>query len=81
MTRTQILLEPWQHKFLCALARKSGVSLSGLIRQWVEERAASLKADRRQDSLFELAGMVCDKAGDVSENVDAYLYGRKGRRG
>ena len=80
MTRTQILLEPWQHKFLSGLAKKRGRSLSGLIRDWVEEKAAALKSERGKDSLLGLAGIVSDRSADVSENVDSYLYGAKNRR-
>ncbi|MBI5244429.1 MAG: hypothetical protein HY922_12245 [Elusimicrobia bacterium] len=77
MTRTQILLETWQHKFLSGLARKKGKSLSALIREWIDEKAAAFKASGSRDSLYDMVGSIEDKAADVSENVDAYLYGGK----
>lgn len=77
MTRTQILIETWQHRFLAGLARKRGVSLSCLIREWIDEKAASLKAAGGRDPLYKIVGMISDDAADVSENVDAYLYGGK----
>lgn len=79
MTRTQILLEPWHQRFLAGLARKSGLSVSAIIRQWVEEKAAASKSGRLKDPIFGIVGMVRDSAGDVSENTDAYLYGAKRR--
>lgn len=79
MTRSQILLEPWQHKYLAEVARKNGKSVSAVIRQWVDEKA-SARATGRGDPLFGLVGIVADAASDVSENHDAYLYGRKAKR-
>lgn len=79
MTRTQILLEPWHHKFLAELARKKGTSVSAVIRHWIEEKAAPTSGSRRLDPLFEVVGMVKDSATDVSDDPDAYLYGRKSR--
>lgn len=78
MTRTQVLLDNWQHDFLAALARRKGISVSALLRGWIEEKAAGMK--NQPDSLLGLAGIVADGAGDVSENVDDYLYGKKSRR-
>lgn len=80
MTRTQILLETWQHKFLAGLARRNGLSVSSLIRGWIDEKAAAAKGGARADSLYNLVGTVHDRASDVSENVDDYLYGAKSPR-
>lgn len=80
MTRTQILLESWQHRFLAGLARKSGMSVSGLIRAWVDEKASAAGGKGREDALYRMVGSVQDEASDVSEDVDAYLYGAKSRR-
>ena len=77
MTRTQVILQSWQHKFLHSLARKRGLSVSGLLREWIEEKAGSLRQPG-QDPLFNLVGMIEDRASDVSENADFYLYGDKG---
>ena len=77
MTRTQILLEAWQHEFLSSLARKSGLSLSGLIRRWVEEKAAPVRGAIQADPLVKIVGAVEDPAHDVSENVGGYLYGKR----
>lgn len=78
MTRTQILLETWQHRFLAGLAHKRGLSLSGLIREWIDERAEAIKHAGRQDPLYDIVGMVEDKAAGVSDDPDSYLYGGKG---
>ena len=80
MTRTQVLLENWQHKFLAGLARKRGMSLSAFIREWVDEKAAALKGSATRDPLYDLVGSIEDAASDVSEDVDGYLYGGKGGR-
>jgi hypothetical protein len=77
MTRTQILLDDWQHKFLGALARRKGLSVSALVRGWIEEEAGGMKD--REDPLLKLKGVVADPAGDISENTDSYLYGEKGK--
>lgn len=78
MTRTQILLEAWQHKFLSTLARRQGTSLSGLIREWVDEKAAALRQSKSPDPILGIVGRVDDPADDVSENTDLYLYGPQG---
>ena len=77
MTRTQIIIDTWQHKFISALARKRGVSLSALLREWIDEKAAAAAGRPEQDPLLGLAGIVEDRADDVSERADDYLYGSK----
>ncbi|MBI5624536.1 MAG: hypothetical protein HY924_12220 [Elusimicrobia bacterium] len=78
MTRTQILIETWQHRFLAGLAHKRGLSLSALIREWIDEKAAAVKDAGKQDPLYDIVGMVEDGAPDVSDDPDSYLYGGKG---
>ncbi|MEK7743990.1 MAG: hypothetical protein AAB578_06345 [Elusimicrobiota bacterium] len=70
-------MDDWQHKFLSGLARKKGLSVSALVRRWIEELAGGMKD--RPDSLLDMAGIAEDAATDVSENTDAYLYGDKRR--
>ena len=77
MKRTQVSLEAWQHKFLSGLARKRGTSISALIREWIDEKAAALKTSGSRDSLCDMVGSIEDHATDVSENVSAYLCGEK----
>lgn len=77
MIRAQILLEPWQHQFLEALAQKQHKSVSQLVREWVAEKAREQLADREKDPLWKLVGIVPDAPPDMAENHDQYLYGIK----
>lgn len=78
MIRAQILLKPWQHQFLEALAQKQRKSVSQLVREWVEEKAREQMADRGNDPLWNLVGIVQDAPPDMAENHDEYLYGAYG---
>ena len=80
MTRAQILLQPWQYQFLEALAQKEHKSVSQLVREWVEEKARQLAAQKEKDALWDLAGIVRDAPPDMAERHDEYLYGTRSTR-
>jgi len=44
MQRTQILLEPEQHKFLAEIARRENRSMSGIIREMVDKQVSERKS-------------------------------------
>lgn len=75
MIRAQILLEPWQHQFLEAMAQKQHKSVSQLVREWIEEKAREQVAKKEKDSIWELVGIVKDAPADMAEHHDKYLYG------
>ncbi len=83
--RTQIYLEPIQHKALKEIARARSVSMAQVVREAV---AAYLGRDRKtalsdeeylSDPIWRLpeVGAAFDDSGcgDMAENHDAYLYG------
>ena len=80
MTRAQILLEPWQYQFLGALAQKEHKSVSQLVREWVEEKAKQLSAQKEKDPLWDLVGIVRDAPPNMAEHHNEYLYGTQSVR-
>ena len=75
MTRTQVLLEPTQYRWLVEQARRQHKSLSEVLRGLIEARQADSRRDRKADPLFRLIGTGKDRARDVAEHHDRYLYG------
>jgi hypothetical protein len=71
--RTQILLEPWQHDALRALAERDGRSMSELVRSILTE-ALRPGAPGAGGWIREVAGIAYD-AQTRGEDHDAYLYG------
>lgn len=80
MTRAQILLEPWQHQFLEAVAQRQHKSVSQLVREWIEEKARSQMSKKADDPLWEMVGIVRDAPSDMAEHHDEYLYGPRKRK-
>ena len=75
--RTQILLDPVQHRWLTAKARRSHKSLSQVLRELVDEQRTVFGHARRDDPLFSLVGLGRDSTTDVAERHDVYLYRAK----
>ncbi len=71
MLRTQVLLEPWQHRFLKDEARRTGKSLSAVLREKLS--AAITPPQTRQKELFSIHGIVKDGQASGKEH-DRYLY-------
>jgi hypothetical protein len=71
MVRTQVLFEADQYRWLKECARRSGESLSSLVRRHVE--AARLRQAEPQDRLLALAGAFVADVEDGSEHHDRYL--------
>ena len=57
MQRTQILLEPEQHRTLSDLAHAEGRSLSDLVREFVQAQLALRERDRSANCQRQLAGL------------------------
>jgi hypothetical protein len=78
MQRTQISLEPDQHAFLLAEARRRHVSMAEIIRGLVAVEMRRTEGD--DDPISRLAGIASDGAPvgeprDVASRHDDYLYG------
>jgi len=73
MTRTQILLEEAEHRFLAQEAAHRGVSVSAYIRSLVEEKM--LQAAPAEARLAEIVGVISDPAGFAGADHDEVLYG------
>lgn len=75
MTRTQILLDEAQYRWLTTQARRQHTSLSGLLRRLIDAQRTAQSRSRRDDPVFRLIGLARDRARDVAEHHDRYLYG------
>jgi len=81
MTRTQILLDAAQYRWLTAQARRQRKSVSQLLRELVDARRSVSVRGRQADPLFKLAGLGRhETAADVAAAHDRYLYGAAKRR-
>lgn len=69
--RTQILLEPWQHAALKALAQREGISISDLVRRLLAPR---LRPGSRRKPLRSIAGIGRDRHA-TGRDHDRWLYG------
>ncbi len=76
MKRMQLILETWQYEWLAQEAKKSGVSMSALVREMVTEgieRRQNVALD--DDPLWGAIGLgEGPDDGVTSENLDDYLY-------
>ncbi|WP_287963481.1 ribbon-helix-helix protein, CopG family [Alcanivorax sp.] len=77
MHRTQIQLEERQYRYLKAKARRSGKSISALLRELVDDQIRE-QDKRGNDSLLEIVGMAEGPADSTARRHDDYLYGNKG---
>jgi septation ring formation regulator EzrA len=73
MIRTQITLDEDQHRFLKKRAYETGMSLSALIRQAVNELRT--REARNQQRAMELLGAFESDREDVAEKHDDYFPG------
>lgn len=70
LKRTQIYLEPEQHRLLKREAEAKGVSLAELVRQLATDH---LYKKPHRDDFTRIVGLGRSGARDVSENHDRYL--------
>lgn len=73
--RTQILLEPWQHLALQALAEREADSISGVVRRLLT-RQLTPRA-KRSPGLRAMAGIGRDRKA-AGRDHDRWLYGAAG---
>ena len=72
MHRTQLNITDFQYQFLLSESKKTGVSISELIRELLDEKiqpTAKVQALRK-----EMVGLAKSPKGDLSQNHDKYLY-------
>ncbi len=72
MVRTQISLSEHQHAFLKEAALQSGVSLSELVRQAVDELIRSRSRSSTESARAMIGALACGVS-DVSVDHDRYL--------
>ncbi|MGH2355169.1 MAG: CopG family transcriptional regulator [Chloroflexota bacterium] len=70
LVRTQIYLEPEQHRSLKAEAQRRGISLAQLLRQLVDE---SLVRPRPRGDLSRIVGLWDSGGSDVARHKDEYI--------
>ena len=76
MHRTQIQLEERQYRYLKAKARRSGKSISALLREFVDDQIRA-QEKRGNDPLLEIIGMAEGPADATARHHDDYLYGNE----
>ena len=76
MHRTQIQLEERQYRYLKAMARRRGKSISALLRELVDEQIRE-QDKRGNDPLLEIVGMAEGPEEATARHHDDYLYGNK----
>ena len=72
MHRTQLNLTNFQYQFLLSESKKTGVSISELMRELLDEKiqpTAKVQSLRR-----EMVGLAKSPKGDLSRHHDKYLY-------
>jgi len=77
MQRTQVSLEPEQHRRLGAEARQQGISLSALIRRLVDEHFGKLSSSRPapdQEPLEAIIGIARGSGEPAGRDHNHYLY-------
>lgn len=78
MHRTQIQLEERQYRYLKAKARRSGKSISALLRELVDNQIRK-QDEGGNDPLLEIIGIAEGPAGSTARRHDDYLYGGMAR--
>ncbi|HXX53716.1 MAG TPA: CopG family transcriptional regulator [Thermodesulfovibrionales bacterium] len=81
--RTQVYFPSEVYRRIVKQARDEDKSSAQIIREAVEKflEEKSRAFDWQDDPLFHAVGILETEAGDLSENHDAYIYGKEARRG
>ncbi len=77
MVRTQIYLTAEEHAFLLSEAQRTGGTMAGILRAFIDEKMHIPESAWEQNSLLEEAppDVAWDGPVDLSRNLDHYLYG------
>ena len=74
MHRSQIMLEETQYRFLTDEARRTGQSISSILRELIDRRMQSQRQPSlKRDPLWDMVGIARGGPGKVSEDHDRYL--------
>jgi len=76
MLRTQISLEPEQHRLLGEEARRRGISLAALIRGLIDEHLRSRGPSPSEDPLDALVGIGKGGGAPIGREHNRHLYGK-----
>ena len=76
MHRSQILLEEWQYQYLTDESRRSGESISAIVRRWITERIEEQHQQAiSEDPFFEIIGICSGEPGNtVGQDHDKVIY-------
>jgi hypothetical protein len=77
LVRKQIYITPEQDELLKVAAARQRRTEAEIIRAALDQRLGAKRgpgAVRRRDALWGIVGLGTSTTGDVSENVDHYLY-------
>lgn len=67
MHGTQIMLKEEQHRYLADEAQGRGLSISALLREWIDEHMqATKRRPLKEDPLWEMVGIAHGGPGKVS---------------
>ncbi|MGH7965248.1 MAG: hypothetical protein ACRERD_26135 [Candidatus Binatia bacterium] len=85
MHRSQVMLEEEHYRFLADEARRTGQSISAVLREWITQRMRTQRrAPLEQDPLWDMVGIAHGGRDRISETHDHYLatvrLKRKARR-
>jgi len=74
MKRTNISLKKWQYEYLKERAQREDVSMSGLVREMVEEYASRETEAAGNDPIHDIVGAANGENENVAREHDRHLY-------
>jgi len=81
MHRSQIMLQETQYRFLVDEARRTGRSISAILRELIDRRMQSQRqSSLERDPLWDMVGIARGGPGKVSEDHDRYLADERLKR-
>ncbi len=81
MRRSQVMIEDEQYYYLVDEAKRTGKSISALLREWIDERRKiGQRLPLDQDPLWDMVGIARGGRDSVSEQHDRYLAHARLRR-
>lgn len=78
--RTQISLEDWQYQALLEMSRKTKKSLSGIIRDLINDKFSKQMIKKDKEPLFKLIGIGAGDGSAAAREHDKYLYSQARRK-
>jgi hypothetical protein len=75
--RTQISLEQWQYNALLETSSRTRKSLSGIVRDLINEKYKQQTEKAASDPVMGIVGMAAGDGSPVAGEHDRFLYGKK----